>query len=138
MVIGRRQQLAELSRAEAMSLLAGAPAGRLVFTSKALPAIRPVNHQVSGDLIVIGLSPGSAVAASAAGAGTVVAYEADDLDPVSQSGWSVIVVGIARLVADQAAAEQYRASLQSWLSGADADILLVQAELVTGYRLGAT
>lgn len=50
--------LLELSRAEGWLLLASVPVGRLVFTHQALPAIRPVNHVVDGDKIVIGLMPG--------------------------------------------------------------------------------
>jgi hypothetical protein len=32
-----------------MSLLASVPLGRIVFTARALPAIRPVSHLVDGD-----------------------------------------------------------------------------------------
>ena len=91
------RSLHELPRAEAMRLLASVPVGRLVFTHQALPAIRPVNHLVEHDKIVIGLTPGSAIAASAGRDGTVVAYEADSLDLADRTGWTVIVVGVARL-----------------------------------------
>ena len=37
------RELVELDRAEAMSLLAGATFGRVVFTKDALPAIRPAS-----------------------------------------------------------------------------------------------
>jgi hypothetical protein len=121
------RSLGELSRAEALYLLASVSFGRLVFTHQALPAIRPVNHLVEGDRVVIGLSAGAG--------GTVVAYEADSLDPAERSGWTVIVVGLARLEADSDAVLRYRTRLRPWLAGAMTDILTISSEIVTGYRL---
>src|SRR6266704_6915254 len=39
--------------------------------------------------------------------GAVVCYEADELDPVRHTGWSVIATGMARLVRDPAAVTRY-------------------------------
>jgi hypothetical protein len=125
----------ELPRAAAIRLLASVPVGRLVFTHQALPAIRPVNHLVTGDTIVIGLTPGSAIAASTNANGTVVAYEADALDMDSRLGWTVIVVGVAKLVTDAGAAVQLRGLLRPWLSGVMTDIIEISTEIVTGYQL---
>lgn len=127
----------ELPRAEAMRRLASVPVGRLVFTRQALPAIRPVNHIVEDDTIVIGLTPGSAIAASTASDGTVVAYEADVLDLSGRLGWTVIVVGVARLATEADAVRRHRARLRPWLSGAIADIIVISSEIVTGYELVA-
>jgi hypothetical protein len=127
----------ELSRTEAMRLLASVPVGRLVFTHQALPAIRPVNHLVEDDTIVIGLTPGSAIAASTASGGTVVAYEADALDLSGRLGWTVIVVGVARLVTEADAVRRLRLLLRPWLSGAMTDIIMISSEIVTGYELVA-
>ncbi|HTX82150.1 MAG TPA: pyridoxamine 5'-phosphate oxidase family protein [Streptosporangiaceae bacterium] len=129
------RSLLELSRADGWRLLASVPVGRLVFTHQALPAVRLVNHLVDGDTIVVGLTPGSAIATSAGTEGTVVAYEADELDLAERLGWSVVVVGVARLVADDAAVAQYRRRLRPWLSGAMAEIMMISSEVVTGYRL---
>jgi nitroimidazol reductase NimA-like FMN-containing flavoprotein (pyridoxamine 5'-phosphate oxidase superfamily) len=126
--------LLELSRADGLRLIASVPVGRLVFTQHALPAIRPVNHIVEDDMLVIGLTAGSPIAASARG-GIVVAYEADSLDVTERSGWSVVVVGVARLETDATTVLRYRDQLRPWLSGAMADILTISSELVTGYRL---
>jgi hypothetical protein len=125
----------ELPRAEAMRLLASVPVGRLVFTHQALPAIRPVNHLVEDGTIVIGLTPGSAVVASAASGGTVVAYEADALDLDRRLGWTVIVVGVAKLLTDADAVQRHRGRLRPWLAGAMNDIVEISTEMVTGYQL---
>jgi Pyridoxamine 5'-phosphate oxidase len=129
------RSLLEVSRADGWRLLASVPVGRLVFTHQALPAVRLVNHLVDGDTIVVSLTAGSAIATSAGTEGTVVAYEADELDLAERLGWSVVVVGVARLVADDDAVAQYRRRLRPWLSGAMAEIMTISSEVVTGYRL---
>jgi len=127
--------LLELPREQSLELLASVPVGRLVFTHQALPAVRPVNHLVAGDQIVIGLTAGSAIAASTGRGGTVVAYEADSLDPADRSGWTVIVVGVAQLETSAVRVLEYRARLRPWLGGAMTDIITISAEIVTGYQL---
>lgn len=134
-VVTDERFMRELPRAEAMQLLASVPVGRLVFTHQALPAIRPVNHLVAGDRIVIGLTPGSAIAASTSADGTIVAYEADALDMDTRLGWTVIVVGAAKLVTDASAALALRSMLRPWLSGAMTDVVEISTEIVTGYQL---
>lgn len=131
------RELQELSRAESLSLLASVPVGRLVFTHHALPAIRPVNHLVDGGKIVIGLTPGSALAQSAAADGVVVAYEADSLDAAEHTGWSVVVVGIALPETAPDVLGTYRRLVRPWLSGAVSDVVSITCEFVTGYLLAA-
>jgi len=131
------RSLSELPRAEALYLLASVPVGRLVFTHQALPAIRPVNHLVEDEKIVIGLTAGSTFTKSFRADGTVVAYEADSLDITERSGWTVIVVGVARLETEADAVRRYRARLRPWLSGAMTDVLTISSEIVSGYRLVA-
>src|SRR5437667_22837 len=54
------RELAELPKDEALRLLGSVPFGRVVFTARALPAVRPVNHLVDGNRIIIRTSPGAA------------------------------------------------------------------------------
>jgi len=92
--------------------------GRIVFTLHALPAIRPVNHLVDGETIIIRSHLGAAIVArAAADEGAVVCYEADELDPVQHTGWSVIGTGMARLVRDPAAIDRYKELLEPWAAG---------------------
>lgn len=129
--------LQQLSRSKALALLGSVSIGRLVFTHQALPAIRPVNHVVEGESIIVRATAGAAITASAGRGGVVVAYEADTIDPDSRLGWSVIVVGTARLLTDENAAARYRARLRPWLSGAVDDVITITADVVTGYQLMA-
>lgn len=129
--------LQQLTRTKSLELLSSVGFGRLVFTHQALPAIRPVNHLVEGESIIVRATSGAAITSAAGRAGAVVAYEADSLDAESRLGWSVIVVGTARLLTDEIAATRYRSRLQPWLSGAVDDVITITADVVTGYRVVA-
>ena len=131
------RSLQQLSRSKALQLLGSVPIGRLVFTHQALPAIRPVNHLVEGESIIVRATSGAAIIAAAKRDGTVVAYEADRIDPDSQLGWSVIVVGTARLMTDENAAARYRARLRPWVEGPADDVITISADMITGYRMVA-
>ncbi|WNO70283.1 pyridoxamine 5'-phosphate oxidase family protein [Streptomyces sp. AM8-1-1] len=130
-----------LDRSDALRLLGSISLGRLVFTQHALPAVRPVNHILDGEDIVIRLSDGAALAsltAPADGPETVVAYEADVIDPDHHLGWSVVVTGYARLVDDPAELERYKRLLRPWVTCSMAAALRIRPELVTGFQLTDT
>jgi hypothetical protein len=119
-----------------MRLLAGVPIGRVVFTARALPAVRPVCHLVDGDYIIIRTDGNAAITSELrAEAGTVVAYEADAIDMAEHLGWSVVVVGVAHQVIDPDQADVYRQALRPWVSGAKDQVIAIHADMVTGYRL---
>jgi nitroimidazol reductase NimA-like FMN-containing flavoprotein (pyridoxamine 5'-phosphate oxidase superfamily) len=125
----------ELTAAESWRLLAGASLGRIVFTQHAMPAIRPVNHLVDDKTVIIRSHLGAAITGRAAGDGTVVCYEADDIDPVRHTGWSVIVTGMARLVRDPAAVSRYQQLLWPWADGQMDYVIAIEPQLITGLRL---
>ena len=125
-----------LTRGESLRLLASVPVGRVAFSHRALPAIRPVNHLLASDQIIIRADLGTALSNEVGPeGGMVVAYEVDMLEAEDRVGWSVVVVGRARRVTDEAAADRYRQILHPWVSGSMADVLAIQAEIVTGFRL---
>ncbi|MBF6249369.1 pyridoxamine 5'-phosphate oxidase family protein [Nocardia farcinica] len=128
----------EIGRGEAMALLARMPFGRIVFTRDALPAIRPVNHLVDGQSIVVRTGATTGLAASVRARGSVVvAYEADEIDPVRGLGWSVVVTGCARPVTDPDLLAGYSARLRSWVDPAPDEVVAIEATLVHGVRLTA-
>lgn len=133
--VNDQHELAELPQAEALRLLGSVPFGRVVFTARALPAIRPVNHLVDRNMIIIRTSLGSALSTDIDGTGTVVAYEADEIDPATRQGWSVVVVGRAVPVTDESHQLRYRELLHPWAAGQRDEIIAISTDLVTGYRL---
>ena len=129
------RRLEQLTRTRALDLLSSVNLGRLVFTHQALPAIRPVNHLVECESIIVRATAGAAIISAANRHGVVVAYEADSIDSENHVGWSVIVVGTARLLTDEVAATRYRTLLHPWISGAVDDVITISTDLITGYEM---
>lgn len=134
-------RLVAVGRVEALRLLSATPFGRIVFSQHALPAIRPVNHVFDGRDIIIRTHEGAALTNAATGPGSntgvVVAYEADQIDPHTRVGWSVVVTGYARVVTDPAEAERFLEVVQPWVEGSMDVVVRITPDLVTGYRLEA-
>ena len=132
--IMRPRPTVELTAAESWQLLAGVSLGRIVFTQHAMPAIRPVNHLVDDETIIIRSHLGAAIVARAAD-GAVVCYEADDIDLARHTGWSVIATGMARLVRDPAAISRYEQVLQPWTDSQMDYVIAIKPQFITGLRL---
>lgn len=129
------RQALELTDAECWRLLRGTSLGRVVFTHRAMPAIRPVNHVVDDRKIIIRSHGSAAIVTRAVGEGSVVCYEADDLDPVRHTGWSVIATGMARLVSEPIAVARYEQMLEPWIAGQMDQVIAIEPQFVSGIRL---
>ncbi|WP_054814253.1 pyridoxamine 5'-phosphate oxidase family protein [Nocardia arizonensis] len=127
----------ELDRDEALDLLAATPLGRVVFTRNALPAIRPVNHLVEADgLIIVRTHLATRFGGTVrADPGVVVAYEADEVDTVRRLGWSVVVTGMARQVTDPDLVARYERLLRPWVGRAMDTVIAIEPTIVSGIRL---
>ena len=126
--------LEELSRTECLRLLATVAIGRISYTRQALPAVEPVNFALDDGTIVIRTDPGGKLAAAAHRA--VVAFQADHLNLVLRSGWSVTVVGRCEEVTgegDVARLDELR--LESWAPGTRDHFLRIVPAIVTGRKL---
>jgi Pyridoxamine 5'-phosphate oxidase len=129
------RQVNALPRDEAMRRLGSVGLGRIVFTERALPAVRLASHVVDEGHVIV-RSDKCAVIVSPSGAdGTVVAYEADAIDPRSQAGWTVTVTGVAHLVDDPHQVARYREMAGAWAAGDGNCTIRIDAELVTGFEL---
>ncbi|RSM85138.1 pyridoxamine 5'-phosphate oxidase family protein [Kibdelosporangium aridum] len=129
-----RRELETLNRQQCLDLLHTVRVGRLVFTEDALPAVQPVNFRLYQDHIVIRVAGGAKL--RAATGNTVVAFQADELDPDLREGWSVTVVGHANLILDtDELVELSGIWLQPWVSGRRDHFIRIETEKVTGRRL---
>ena len=128
-----------LSHDEAMRLLASVDYGRVVFTLNALPAVRPVNHLMDEGRIIIRtrLTRAISTVVASADSGVVVAYEADDFDSQSQSGWSVVATGWVHRVNDPGQVSRYERLLHPWVNHADT-VLAIEPHIVTGFHIIAS
>jgi hypothetical protein len=82
-----------LSEERCRDLLASRQLGRVAFAIGGQPEIMPVNYAVDGAVIVFRTAPETKLAQSPL---SRVAFEVDHWDPVLQSGWSVVVKGVAQ------------------------------------------
>jgi uncharacterized protein len=123
-----------LSRAEAIALLQTQEIGHLVYTRRALPAVSPVNYAVREDAIWI--FTGSLSALGQAVRGAVVAFEVDQLERATRSGWSVTVTAQARIAVDQATlARAHRDGPVPWAPGVKEHLIVIPLTVVTGRRI---
>jgi nitroimidazol reductase NimA-like FMN-containing flavoprotein (pyridoxamine 5'-phosphate oxidase superfamily) len=128
------QGLKILTEEECRALLGTVPLGRIVFTDRALPAVQPVNFVMADGDVVILTPAGSKLAAAARNA--VVAFEIDHFDYSLAAGWSVVVVGHARLVAEDGELSRLRAlPLQPWSPQEPTHYIAISPELISGRRL---
>lgn len=132
---GEGSWLEQLPPDECWAQLAGAQIGRLAFTAHSgTPVILPVNYAVDDRTIVIrsGLGP----KLSAGERGELVAFEVDDLDPGTRTGWSVVVLGALRVVRDPAEqAALGELGLVPWAAGPRTSYLRLRPRHVSGRRL---
>ena len=126
------RHMRELSAARSFRLLAGVSLGRIAFTSDAMPQIRPVNHVLDDEDIIIRSHIGAAILATH---GQVVSYEADELDRDSYLGWCVIVLGKAQVVQDPAEVERCRRMVRPWVDRQMDYVIRVSPKTITGYEI---
>ena len=130
------RRLWELNEEECRELLGTAVIGRLAFTEGALPAVQPVHFTLLGGHVFIPTRPGSKVAAATAN--TVVAFEADDFDPRTKTGWSVTTVGPSRLLTDPDEIDALEAlGLRPWAPTPHRCYIAVRTSIWHGRRLSA-
>lgn len=132
--VGPDRRLVPLDRRACVDLLRTAQIGRLVFTNRALPEVFPVNFRVFEGGIVVRVGNGSHAAAGAID--TVVAFEADQIDTATRTGWSVTVVGHTSEVLDPAERARIVAlPLVAWAGGDRDRFIRIPLDRVTGRRL---
>lgn len=128
----RPGDLGRLDRDECLALLSSRSVGRLAYVARAgVPDIVPVNYVVAGDQILI--RTGSGPKLQAAERAETVAFEIDDVDEDTHSGWSVVVTGQLTVVpAHQVLAAD---SPVPWATGPRRHVMRLQLGRVTGRRL---
>ena len=123
------------SREQCLALVASVPVGRVVYTDQALPAVVPMSFVLDGDEVVFHTGAGSALAAAIRNA--VVAFQADEFDPGTTTGWSITIIGQARLVDNaEETARLARLPLRPWVPAVTGQFFRIPARHVAGRRLG--
>jgi nitroimidazol reductase NimA-like FMN-containing flavoprotein (pyridoxamine 5'-phosphate oxidase superfamily) len=130
-----RNGLEILCRDESLRLLGTAVLGRIGITSRALPVVLPVNFRFDGRHILFRTGVGTKLDAATDHA--VVSFEVDEIDPGTETGWSVVVTGVAREVRDpRTLAEVEDRPITRWADGDGADrVIAISLDLVSGRRI---
>lgn len=134
-MFGEERSLEALSEQDAVALLSTSPVGRVVFTVGALPAIVPVAFAVHDGAVVMRTAPESRLARAAPGG--VLAFEIDDVDPQTRTGWSVVVMGVATVVADPVQRAAINGLVEAFAPGRDDVCIRLPLTVVTGRRVTA-
>ena len=104
--------------------------GRVGLNVNGAPAILPVNYRVVGGNIVFATGPGLKL--DAARHAQTFAFEVDDVDEKTRSGWSVLVVGTAAEL--DAPTRQLCAAMDPWAGGDRSHLVRIEIELMSGRR----
>lgn len=124
--------LQRLSVGDCLELLATRSTGRLAYIRRAgVPDIVPVNYVLHDGAIHVRSGPGPKL--QAAERRDLVAFEVDDLDEATHTGWSVVVTGRAERLPFAAAAAQD--TLAPWANGPRRHTVRIQPQHVEGRRL---
>jgi nitroimidazol reductase NimA-like FMN-containing flavoprotein (pyridoxamine 5'-phosphate oxidase superfamily) len=127
------RSLENLSYRENIDLLRKASVGRVVFSDFALPAVVPMTFAVHGAAVVMRTAGGTRL--SSAADGGVLAFEVDDIDPVSRTGWSVVVIGVASIITDTIEQSVIRGLVEPFAPGANDVAVRLPMTMVTGRRV---
>ena len=126
----------ELDREECLELLGSAGVGRVVLSVHCIPVALPVNISVIGGDALFNTDVGSKLRAALLG--QVVSVEADDVDRIYHTGWSVLLTGVAQIVTDPKTINRATRSLQAWAPGSHPFLVRVPSTVISGRRLGWT
>jgi uncharacterized protein len=134
-VIGSGAVLEEIPLEECLDLLTRTPVGRVGGVAHGRPFVFPINFLFDGDAVVFRTAPGTKL--DGAGFGRV-AFEIDGVDEETETGWSVIVQGVAAEISDMLDhhSETLRQlDLSPWVAGEKTHWVAIDAESITGRRL---
>lgn len=129
-----RTGLVEMTSEECWDRLRTAGAGRVAVTVGTTPDIFPVNYVVWNDEILIRTEAGTKLAAATLM--PAVAFEIDEIDSVTRSGWSVVVKGRGREPEHLDELRQLdELDVQPWVSTPKTRWLAITPHEVTGRRV---
>jgi nitroimidazol reductase NimA-like FMN-containing flavoprotein (pyridoxamine 5'-phosphate oxidase superfamily) len=122
-------RVSDLDPAECWTLAAARPVGRLAWTGAHGPTVIPVNFVVTGAEVLVRTTAYSEAARECDD--SPVAFEVDDVDAATRSGWSVLMRGRGHLECGPSG----DAEPDVWPPGPRALRLRIEVTEVTGRRI---
>jgi len=131
---GNDADVAPIDPRACLALLGSGGIGRVAVSIGAVPAVFPVHYAVLDGEVVFRTAPGTGLHAATRNA--VVAFEVDEVDPEYREGWSVLVVGMASEITDDARRARADAlPLRPWAPDSPEHVMAIRPELVSGRRI---
>lgn len=131
---GVSTRLENIEADECFRLLGTREIGRVGISVSAIPEVLPVNYRLQEGNIVFRTGAGTTL--HAATAGTAIAFEVDESDPVTLSGWSVLVGGLSEEVTDPQEDKQALAVLPNgWVPREHEHVIRLVPSRVSGRRI---
>ena len=139
-VAGMEAMVEVLGEDESLRLIERAEVGRIGFTGRYGPEVLPVNYKVVDGTIVFRTEAegalGQDLRTGIRGAEYKVAFEVDEVDAATRTGWSVMVQGAVHHVEDEAErAELTKVGIESWMSGERSLFMRITPTLISGRRI---
>jgi hypothetical protein len=131
-VPSRLPAMEELGEEECRRLIAPGGVGRVVFPTEAGPAALPVNYAVVDGAIVFRTMRGGELDELS---GQNVGFEVDRVDEAFSKGWSVLVSGRARRVADPAEVRHLHELVTPWTGEDSGSCLRIEPYRISGRRI---
>ena len=125
-----------LDHDECLRLLASREVGRIGIFDRGQPIILPMNYSMVGDAVIMRTSAGTKLQHAQ---GSAACFEVDDIDDVTQAGWSVLAVGRLEAITeyDDASVRAARAlPLSPWAAGERPHWMRLVTQRLTGRRVG--
>lgn len=123
-----------LGEEDCFALLGRGTIGRVGVTMGSIPVVLPVNYHFADGAIHFRTGEGTKL--KAASQNTVVAFQVDEIDPTYHAGWSVLAVGVARLVEEHHALTWVsRMPLRAWAPGEREHFVRIVPEFISGRRI---
>ncbi|HET9692051.1 MAG TPA: pyridoxamine 5'-phosphate oxidase family protein, partial [Acidimicrobiales bacterium] len=126
-----------LTHQECLALLASSSIGHLAVQVGHYPQVFTVNYRLDGQVIVFRSNAGTKLQAADH---ANVAFHVDHVDPVTRTGWSVLVQGMAEDVTNHRAdPNRDRAEaldIAPWVADGRSHLVRVIPAHITGRRIG--
>ena len=126
-------RLHEMPAGECQDLMRSTAVGRVAFVDEDGPLVLPVNYVLDGDDVLFRTAPDNTLARHVQDA--PVAFEVDEFDDYTQTGWSVLVRGIATFMGTEDVSRDEALQPFAWAAGRRTQVVRIVPRSVTGRRV---
>lgn len=131
----------ELGVDQCLRLISPGGIGRIAYSGRFGPAVLPVNYKLQDGAVVFRTAEHGPLdedlRTGITDADYKVAFEIDDIDLASQTGWSVLIQGPAHHLDGPGQEAVRRAGVESWAPGDRELFIRIIPSRITGRRISA-